>query len=47
MGLIDLLQNYNDGDLNVEEIMGMVVTSANELDSIIRDITQKTDQVHI
>ena len=47
MGLIDLLQNYNDGDINVEEIMGMVVESANELDSIIRDITHKTDQVHI
>jgi len=47
MGLIDLLQNYNDSDLKVEEIMGMVVDSANELDSIIRDITLKTAQVHI
>jgi len=46
MGLIDLLKNYNDGDLDINEILVMIDDSATQLDTIIHDITQKTSQVH-
>ena len=45
MGLVDLLNNYRDNDNMRTEMLDHVLVSANELDLIIRDIVQKTEEV--
>jgi PAS domain S-box-containing protein len=45
MGLIDLLQNYPENEVLAPELLGHIITSANELDKIIRDIVEKSEQV--
>ena len=44
MGLIDLMQNYPDIDEQTQ-LLDHVITSAKELDDIIRKITSKTENV--
>ena len=43
MGLVDLLLNYKNDLENVDEILKNILISANELDSIIREIATKTE----
>lgn len=44
MGLIDLLKNYRNDLENIDEILENILTSAYELDKIIRKIAVKTDE---
>jgi len=44
MGLVDLLINYKNDLENVEEILDNILTSANELDEIIRKIAVQTEK---
>ncbi|PTX42642.1 PAS domain S-box-containing protein [Christiangramia gaetbulicola] len=43
MGLVDLLLNYKNDLENIDEILEIILTSANELDSIIRKIATQTE----
>ena len=44
MGLVDLLINYKNDVENVEEIFQNILNSANELDTIIREIAVQTEK---
>lgn len=44
MGLVDLLKNYRNDLENIDEILENILTSAYELDKIIRKIAVKTDE---
>jgi light-regulated signal transduction histidine kinase (bacteriophytochrome) len=41
MGLIDLIKNYQNTEEESDELLAHVLTSANALDEIIRDISSK------
>ena len=43
IGLTQLLKNYPDEDMNLQESLGHIMNSANELDDIIRGIVRKTE----
>ncbi len=43
MGLVDLLLNYKNDLENIDEILEIILTSANELDSVIRKIATQTE----
>lgn len=45
MGLIDLIKNYPNTDMEKEEILNHLLHSAHELDDIIRDISDKTKAI--
>lgn len=45
MGLIDLIQNYQNTDLEKIELLNHILSSAYEFDEIIRDISDKTKSV--
>jgi PAS domain S-box-containing protein len=45
MGLVDLLNNYNENERMRSEMLEHIVTSANELDEVIRNIVEKTEKV--
>lgn len=45
MGLVDLLTNYRENEKIRAEMLEHIVNSANELDGVIRNIVQKTEQV--
>ncbi len=45
MGLIDLIRNYQHSDLEKNELLDHVLTSAYALDEIIRDISSKTERI--
>lgn len=45
MGLIDLIRNYQHSDSEKNELLGHVLTSAHDLDEIIRDISSKTERI--
>ncbi|HEY0895818.1 MAG TPA: PAS domain S-box protein, partial [Sphingobacteriaceae bacterium] len=45
MGLVDLLNNYRENEKIRAEMLEHIVTSANELDGVIRNIVQKTEKV--
>ncbi|MFD2033743.1 PAS domain S-box protein [Belliella marina] len=48
MGLVNLLSMENeDADFPKSEILKQIVTSTNELDNIIRNITNKAEQINI
>jgi len=42
MGLVNLIQNYDNSETEQNEILGHILSSAHELDNIIRDISDKT-----
>ena len=44
MGLVDLLLNYQNEFENVDEILKNILNSANELDSVIRQIAVQTEK---
>jgi len=44
MGLVDLLMNYKNDLENIDEILENILTSANELDTIIREIGIQTEK---
>ena len=44
MGLVDMLKNYRDDLDNIDELFDNILISANELDSIIRDIAVQTEK---
>ncbi len=45
MGLIDLIRNYQHSDIEKNELLDHVLTSAHALDEIIRDISSKTERI--
>lgn len=45
MGLVDLLINYQGDEMNSKEILKNISASADELDVIIRDIVNNTEQI--
>ncbi|WP_342086414.1 PAS domain-containing protein [Dyadobacter sp. OTU695] len=45
MGLIDLIRNYQHSDIEKSELLDHVLTSAHDLDEIIRDISSKTERI--
>ncbi|NEU07361.1 PAS domain S-box protein [Flavihumibacter sp. R14] len=44
MGLADVIANYSDEDIDTRELLNLIVTSANELDVVIRDIVKNTKE---
>jgi hypothetical protein len=47
MGAISLLEIKDDTGVTHEEIMDIVVTSANEIDKTVREISARTAQANI
>lgn len=47
IGLIDLIKNFGDGEVNKSELIEHLLNSAHELDGIIRDITNKTESIEL
>lgn len=47
MGLIDLIQNYNQAGVDKDVLLGHLLNSAHELDVLIRDISDKTSKVKL
>lgn len=45
MGLFSLLKNYTDNETGKDELLDALLTSAHELDGIIRAIVKKTEQI--
>jgi PAS domain S-box-containing protein len=45
MSLIDLVQNYKNSETEQTELLDRMLTSAQELDNIIRDIAGKTQEI--
>ncbi|TLV02931.1 PAS domain-containing protein [Dyadobacter luticola] len=45
MGLVDLIQNYENSAEEINQLLDHILTSANDLDNIIRSISSKTAQV--
>lgn len=45
MGLIDLLENHSANQKETSELLGHILTSAHELDEIIRTIVKKAEQL--
>ncbi|WP_026915740.1 PAS domain S-box protein [Christiangramia portivictoriae] len=43
MGLVDLMMNYREDLDNIDEILENILISANELDGIIREIAEKSE----
>jgi PAS domain S-box-containing protein len=44
MGLINLLSRYNHGGQNLDELLGYIMSSANEMDDIIKKIVRETEK---
>jgi PAS domain S-box-containing protein len=44
MGLINLIDNYKNHDLNLDEILGHMKSSAHQMDDIIRKIVRQTEE---
>lgn len=47
MGLVDLINHYSQDGMNLKDILKNISLSAEELDNIIRDIVNKTEQINI
>lgn len=47
IGIIDLIKNYQSAALDKHELLSHLLTSAYELDGIIRDIVNKTEQIEL
>lgn len=47
MSLIDIIKNYGLDDNDGENLLGHILTSAEELDAIINDITKKSEAVNL
>ena len=45
MGLVQLLDRYPDGKIDIKETLGHILHSANELDEIVRKIVRKTEEI--
>ncbi len=45
MGLIDLIKHPNSSEELKEELLGYILSSAHELDQIVRDITRKAEEI--
>ncbi|MBK0379057.1 PAS domain-containing protein [Mucilaginibacter segetis] len=45
MGLIEVFKIYRDADVNKPEIVENIISSAKELDTIVRDISNKTEEI--
>lgn len=45
MGLINLMQGYQDDEMSLKEVMNNILISANEVDTIIRRIVRKTEEI--
>jgi PAS domain S-box-containing protein len=44
MGLVDLIKNYQNSEIEKSEILDHILYSAREFDHIVRDISRKTEQ---
>jgi hypothetical protein len=47
MGLIDVIKNYGLDDSESENLLCHLITSAEELDTIIKDITKKSEAIKL
>jgi len=47
MGLIDLIKNYPNNDIEKSQLLGYLLTSANELDDVVRTISKKTEHIEL
>ncbi|MES2616833.1 MAG: PAS domain S-box protein [Bacteroidota bacterium] len=47
MGLVDLIKNSEKGEENEAELMNRIIESANELDGIIADISNKASKIDL
>lgn len=47
MGLIHLYKEYDGGELTVEELFDLISTSAHELDEVIHEISDKTNNIKV
>lgn len=47
MGVIDLIRNYGHRDINREELLESLMTSARELDNLIREISGKAERINL
>jgi PAS domain S-box-containing protein len=47
MGLINILQNYNDDETDEKFVLEHIVSSAFELDDVIADIVRKAEQIKL
>jgi PAS domain S-box-containing protein len=45
MGLIELFKHYKSADMDKRNLLDNILTSANELDGIVRDISNKTEEI--
>jgi PAS domain S-box-containing protein len=45
LGLVDLLTNHKDDDLDTNEILNYILTSSKELDGMISEIVRKTESL--
>ena len=45
MGLVQLIRRYPEGHVDLNDTLGHIVNSANELDEIIRKIVRKTEEI--
>lgn len=44
MGLVNLISKYNNSGNNLQEILGYIMSSAHQMDDIIKKIVQKTER---
>lgn len=47
MGMMDLMRNFGHLDIDREELLDCLMSSARELDTIIRDISRKTEHIEL
>lgn len=47
MGVIALIRNYGHRDINREELLDSLMSSAQELDQLIREISRKTEHIEL
>ncbi len=47
MGLIDLIKNYPNNDIEKNQLLEYLLTSAYELDGIVRTISEKTEHIEL
>jgi PAS domain S-box-containing protein len=45
MGLVDLIQNYRDSQIEVDAVLNMISQSVEELDLLVRGVVRKTEEL--
>ena len=47
MGLIELFKHYKNVDMDKRNLLDNILTSANELDVIVKEISEKTEEIRL